>query len=121
MVRLQRLLYRGDRAAERRLRRHEHLGANENDGTLSKLLASSGTALATITVGSGPFGVAFDGTNIWVANYADSTVTKVLASSGAVVGTYAAGTGANSLAFDGTNIWVANVGSNTVTKIGATR
>jgi hypothetical protein len=31
--------------------------------------------------------MAFDGSNIWVANNVDNTVTKLLASTGAVVGT----------------------------------
>jgi YVTN family beta-propeller protein len=65
---------------------------------------------------SGSNGVAFDGTNIWVANGSGS-VTKLLASTGAVVGTYTVGTGPNGVAFDGTNIWVTNQGSSNVTKL----
>jgi YVTN family beta-propeller protein len=75
----------------------------------------------TYAVGSYPAAVAFDGTNIWVANAGSSTVTKLLASSGAVVGTYPVGSAPYGVAFDGTNIWVANDGDSTVTKIGATR
>lgn len=72
----------------------------------------------TYPVTSNPYGVAFDGTNIWVANLYTGTVTKVLASSGAVVGTYPVGPGASSLAFDGTNIWVTNPSSSgTVIKV----
>jgi hypothetical protein len=76
---------------------------------------------ATYGVGLSPEGVAFDGSNIWVANYGGNSVTKLLASTGAVVGTYAVGIGPVSVAFDGTNIWVANYGNhgngNTVTKL----
>ena len=37
-------------------------------------------------VGSQPYGVAFDGANIWTANYGDGTVTKLRTSDGAVPG-----------------------------------
>jgi YVTN family beta-propeller protein len=63
--------------------------------------------------------VAFDGTNIWVANEGDNSVSKLLASTGAVVGTHGVGNSPGGVAFDGTNIWVTNQGDNTVTKIGA--
>src|SRR5580700_564472 len=33
------------------------------------------------TVGNQPYGVCFDGANIWTANYGDNTVTKVQANS----------------------------------------
>ncbi len=39
---------------------------------------------APFPVGSQPYGVAFDGANIWSANYGDGTVTKLHASDGAV-------------------------------------
>ena len=72
---------------------------------------------ATFGVGGFPQGVAFDGTNIWVANYHDSTVTKLLAATGRVVGTYAAGSGPLGIAFDGANIWVASYLDGGVTKL----
>ena len=71
----------------------------------------------TFPTGGNPDGVAFDGTNIWVANWNDDTVTKLLASSGAVVGTYPVGNSPDGVAFDGTNIWVANSNYNNVTKL----
>jgi DNA-binding beta-propeller fold protein YncE len=61
--------------------------------------------------------VAFDGTNIWVADPGGNTVTKLLASSGATIGTYSVGNNPSALAFDGANIWVANEASSTVTAI----
>jgi uncharacterized protein (TIGR03437 family) len=61
--------------------------------------------------------LAFDGTNIWVANQSSNDVTKPLASTGATVGTYAAGTSPSGIAFDGVNIWVTNQGSNSMTKL----
>jgi len=45
----------------------------------------------TYPVGSSPVALAFDGTNIWVANLTGNSVTKMLASTGAVVGTFPAG------------------------------
>lgn len=71
----------------------------------------------TYSVGNYPAGVAFDGTNIWVANDLSNSVTKLLASTGAVVGTYSVGGIPRGVAFDGANIWVANSASNNVTKI----
>jgi len=69
---------------------------------------------STFDVGDSPFGVCFDGTNIWVTNYGDDTVSKLLASDGSLVGTYATGDSPRGVCFDGTNIWVANKGDDTV-------
>jgi len=66
-----------------------------------------------------PEGLAFDGENIWAANYAATTVTKLRARDGSIVGVFTVGQGPLGLAFDGANIWVANSGSNTVTKLQA--
>jgi hypothetical protein len=38
--------------------------------------ASDGADLGTFTVGASPFGVAFDGANIWVTNNGSNTVSK---------------------------------------------
>ena len=70
-------------------------------------------------VGNGPQGVAFDGANIWVANYGSNNVTKLRASDGATLGTFSVGTSPNGIAFDGANIWVTNYGSNNVSKLRA--
>ena len=37
------------------------------------------------------YGIAFDGVNIWVANYGSNNVSKLRASDGALLGTYAVG------------------------------
>jgi len=42
-------------------------------------------------VGKEPEGVAFDGANIWTANFGDGTVSKVRASDGAILGTFTVG------------------------------
>src|SRR5260370_34355388 len=71
----------------------------------------------TYSVGAFPTAVAFDGTNIWVANYSDNSVSKLLASTGAALGKFSVGTSPIAVAFDGTNIWVANDFSRTVSKL----
>jgi hypothetical protein len=71
----------------------------------------------TFSVGQGPIAVAFDGSNIWTANYYSASVTEVQASTGAVIGTYGVGQEPLGLAFDGANMWVANSYSGTVTKL----
>ncbi len=76
-------------------------------------------AVGTYAVGTRPFGLAFDGTHIWVANGSGNSVTKLRASDGAAVGTYAVGGGPAAIAFDGTFIWVANFDGNSVTKLQA--
>lgn len=71
----------------------------------------------TYAVGNAPFAAAFDGTNMWIANYGDNTVTELNASTGAVVSTVPVGQGPDGVLFDGANIWVANTTDNTVTKL----
>ena len=96
-------------------------------GTVTNLLASTGALLGTYIVGResngaeytalGPFGITFDGTNIWVTDVGSNSVTKLLASTGAAVGNYSTGSAPWAIAFDGANIWVANAGDGTVTKL----
>ena len=87
--------------------------------SLSIFPAASLRADTTVAyaVGSNPHGVAFDGTNIWVADYTENNVTKLVASTGAKVGAYSVGLNPQGVAFDGTNIWVVNSQSSTVTKL----
>ena len=70
---------------------------------------SDGANLGTFGTGTGPSGLAFDGTNIWIANSNSNNVTKLRATDGANLGTF--GTGANPLAvaFDGSSIYTANL------------
>src|SRR5215469_3782723 len=69
------------------------------------------------TVGSAPFGVAFDGANVWIANFNSNNVTKLRANDGVILGTFTVGTSPSTLAYDGANMWVANTHSNNVTKL----
>jgi DNA-binding beta-propeller fold protein YncE len=73
----------------------------------------------SFTVGTDPTGIAFDGANIWVTNFADATVSKLRANDGALLGTFAVGSKPYNAAFDGANIWVTNQGDNNVTKLRA--
>jgi DNA-binding beta-propeller fold protein YncE len=65
----------------------------------------------------GPIGIAFDGTNIWVANQSNSTVTEVRVSDGGLLGVVRAGAFPQGIAFDGVNIWVADENANMVSKL----
>jgi YVTN family beta-propeller protein len=66
--------------------------------------------------GNNPNGMAFDGTNLWVALNGSNAVEKINLTTFAAT-TYPVGTGPRGVAFDGTYIWVTNEGSNTVTKL----
>jgi len=70
-------------------------------------------------VGELPSGVAFDGSNIWVANYGSDTITELQASTGALLGTFSVGDQPFGVAFDGANIWVGNYKDSTVSKLQA--
>jgi DNA-binding beta-propeller fold protein YncE len=62
--------------------------ADNASNTVTKLRASDGAcagvanppgsdvSACSVAVGSQPYGVAFDGANIWVTNYNSSTVSK---------------------------------------------
>jgi len=79
-------------------------------------IAPDGSSTTYTGTGSDPDGIAFDGTNMWTANYDGNSVTKI-----APDGTMTTYTGTGSypagIAFDGTNMWVANEYGNSVTKI----
>ena len=79
---------------------------NFSDSTVTEL-SPTGATLGTFTVGNGPRGIAFDGTNMWVTNYYDNTVTE-LSPTGATLGTFAVRRLPAGIAFDGTHMWVAN-------------
>jgi hypothetical protein len=69
-------------------------------------------------VGSSPYGVAFDGVNIWVANLGSNSVMKLRPSDGAVLGTFPVAS-PRSFAFDSANMWVTGFCSGKVTKLRA--
>jgi DNA-binding beta-propeller fold protein YncE len=67
-------------------------------------------------VGSRPYGVVFDGYNIWVANYLANKITKLRTSDGAILATFEVGYAPWDVAFDGTKIWVTNYLGDTVSR-----
>ena len=93
-----------------------------SDAYLSPLLCMSlglpfNKSVTPIAVGTYPYGVAFDGTNIWVANYGSNNVSKINVSTNTVAATVSVGAAPHGVAFDGTNIWVTNYNSGNVSKI----
>ena len=66
--------------------------------------------------GSGPYGIAFDGTNMWTADRTGSSVTKVTPAGDMTTYT-GTGAGPRGIAFDGTNMWTANLDGDSVTKV----
>jgi DNA-binding beta-propeller fold protein YncE len=83
------------------------------------LLKWSTDQAASFVSGTNPFGVAFDGANVWVTNLNGNNVTKFRAADGAVVGSFSVGAFPAGVAFDGAAIWVANYHGNSVTKLRA--
>ena len=73
----------------------------------------------TFTTGTGPSGIVFDGSSIWIANGTDNTVTKLRPGDGQVLGTFATGANPGWMAFDGANIWIAHFATGTVSKLRA--
>ena len=71
----------------------------------------------TISVGNRPTALAFDGTSLWVANYAGNSIMKINPATGVVSQTINVGINPIALALDGISIWVANYSSNSVMKI----
>jgi DNA-binding beta-propeller fold protein YncE len=94
----------------------QHLHGESGGNSVTKLRASDGTTLGTFVVGSLPFGVVFDGTNIWVINSDSNSVTEMRASDGKILGNFAVGHDPEGVASDGANIWVANHLSRTISK-----
>ena len=74
--------------------------------------------MMTTYSGTGPWpsGIAFDGTNMWIANYYSYTVTMITPT-GAITTYSGIGRWPEDIAFDGTNMWTANPADNSVTKI----
>ena len=87
---------------------------NSASNSVTKLRTSDGANQGTFTVGTQPFGVAFDGANIWVA--AASHLVKLRAFDGANLGAFPVGSGPYGVAFDGANVWATNQNLNSVTR-----
>jgi outer membrane lipoprotein-sorting protein len=66
-----------------------------------------------------PVALAFDGFNVWTANYGTGDVTKLSLRDARGRQTFTVHKKPSAIAYDGANIWVANFGSNDVTKLRA--
>ncbi len=97
---------------------------NGMSNTVSKVRCSDGTVLGNYSTGaaSGPIGVVFDGTNIWVS-LATSYLVKLRTSDGTILQSVFVQSGGfglpEGLAFDGTYVWAALAGANAVAKVKA--
>jgi len=56
-------------------------------GGARRSLVNDGTLLNTCKTGAAPKGIAFDGLNLWVANYGGNTVSKIRATDCTVLAT----------------------------------
>lgn len=86
-----------------------------------KVRPSDGTVLDTIEVDGEGFGLAYDGTKMWLTSqdFGANTVTTFRASDGKVQGTFGGGSGQQVLgiAFDGANVWIASSNADRVTRL----
>src|SRR5436190_9978940 len=80
---------------------------------------ATAASIETFPAGDRPYGLAFDGANIWAADFNGDTVTKLRASDGALLGTFSAGDAPTYLAYDGSNIWVSDYYGASVTELRA--
>ena len=81
--------------------------------------AAADNLIENFPVGPSPYGMAFDGANIWVANFTGDSVTKLRASDGVILDTIPVGTLPASTAFDGENVWVSIYNDDELAKIRA--
>jgi YVTN family beta-propeller protein len=65
-------------------------------------------AVETITVGNTPHDLAWDGTNMWVANQGDNTIMRIDIDTLEVVSTIPVGKSPDNLLWDGKHLWVSN-------------
>jgi DNA-binding beta-propeller fold protein YncE len=87
-------------------------------GGISRVDPDTG-ATTTFTAGfTTPFGILFDGSNLWVTDFNASMLRKV-DSSGVVVQNVTVGLNPRMSVFDGSNIWVPNAGGQSVSVVRA--
>ena len=105
-------------AAVLRLGWRFHLGfTRKTANSVTKLNADTGVVAITVTVGTAPSYLCFDGTYIWVANTGSNNLTKIKASDNSVQsGTYNV-QGPRGICFDGSALWVCSFSANTVVKL----
>lgn len=91
--------------------------ANYTDGTVAKIDIYSNTIVATITVGTNPYRLCYDGLYLWVSNYGDGTISKIDVNSNTAISAVTVSTNPRGIAYDGSRLWVVNYGSHNVMKI----
>jgi hypothetical protein len=90
--------------------------SNNGSSNVFRILKSNLAISTTITVGTGPRGVAVDETYCWVANNQAANVTRITKSTSATTN-IAVGTQPYGLTVDETYCWVVNSGSAYITRI----
>lgn len=95
---------------------------SDTAGTVDKIDPSSGGVLATYSVGSIPWGLAFDGKYLWIANAGLNSLAKVDRATGATITTVGlpAGSGPRSIVYDGAFLYVANFYGASISKVDPT-
>jgi sugar lactone lactonase YvrE len=82
-----------------------------------KARASDGMVVGTFAVGQYPLGIAFDGTNMWIACAADNSLNEV-STDGVLLRRVKIPAEPGDVAFDGTHIWVTGFLDGTVMQVG---
>ena len=94
---------------------------NSADDTVSVINTANNSVIATITVGDGPQGIAFDSENnrMYVVNQTDDTVSVIDTAKNSVIATVTVGDGPQGIAFDSENnrMYVVNTSDDTVSVI----
>ena len=92
-----------------------HAQANPNQVALLQwYLADTTSSFPTQTA---PWGIVFDGANIWVVNSLSGTLSKFRPSDGALLATVSVGEVAQRMAYDGTNLWLVNYNIGGILKV----
>ncbi|HWP44249.1 MAG TPA: S-layer homology domain-containing protein [Blastocatellia bacterium] len=87
-------------------------------GSVSRVDPTTGVSTNISTGFVQPFGILYDGANIWVTDQGDWTLKK-LNSDGEIIQIVPTGRLPGQPVFDGTNIWVPNRGSDSITVVRA--
>jgi outer membrane lipoprotein-sorting protein len=91
--------------------------AQNNPNQIAILKWYTANKSASFAAQTAPWGMAFDGANMWVANAQSNSVSKFRVSDGANLGNFALGHPAQLLAFDGASIWASDGTTFKITKI----
>jgi len=93
--------------------------AQNNPNQIAILKWYTANTSASFAAQTAPWGMAFDGANMWVANAQSNSVSKFRVSDGANLGNFPLGHPAQLLAFDGASIWASDGVTYKITKIRA--